>query len=153
MKLLTDPTPLLATKLIHAVTLLTALTAIWSQVGCSSTGQQNIEAQKALFESYPPAEQQLIESGQVAVGFDQDKVRMAYGDPDKVRTATNQNGTRLIWEYTQIKPPRPYLHAGVSLRRGFDTGIGITASPDRKKIVRRVAFGPDGTVSSFESFD
>ncbi|ADE55135.1 hypothetical protein [Coraliomargarita akajimensis] len=135
------------------IVLLPLLLSMLVLAGCSNSGSDNIEAHQALFDSYPPSDQQLIKSGQIAVGFDQDKVRMAYGDPDKVRNSTTQNGTKQIWEYTQIKAPRPYLHTGFSLRGGFNSGIGVTASPDRKKILRRVVFGPEGTVSKFESFD
>lgn len=40
----------------------------------------------------------MIRTGQVAVGFDQDMVHMALGDPSRETTVDTAAGKQVVWE-------------------------------------------------------
>lgn len=98
----------------------------------------------------------MIRTGQVAVGFDQDMVRMALGDPSREATIDTAAGKQVAWEYREIKPS-----LGVSLGGGIGTrgsgvgiGTGVGVSPDRTRLLKRVVFDRQtGKVSKIESYD
>ncbi|MDP4879451.1 MAG: hypothetical protein NWR36_06170, partial [Opitutales bacterium] len=91
-------------------------------IGCASTSKR-IDQNEALLKTYTPGEQRMIRTGQIAVGFDQDMVRMALGDPSREATVDTAAGKQVAWEYREIKPS-----LGVSLGGGIGTrgsGVGI----------------------------
>lgn len=123
---------------------------------CSSTSSR-ISKDETLFNTYTPAEKKMIRTGQVAVGFDQDQVRMALGDPDREATVENAGGKQIVWEYRNIKPSLGFsvgASTGSWSRSGVGTGVGVGVSPDRTKLLKRIVFDRlSGTVKSIQSFD
>lgn len=109
---------------------------------------------QALMNSYTSHERYLIRSGQIAVGFDTDQVRMAWGEPDSVRNSTNANGTSQVWEYHELEPDyRAISGAGATIKRGFDAGVGVVGNPVKPKLRKRVTFSPStNEVSQFQTF-
>ncbi len=82
-------------------------------VGCSTPAtriQKNLEAYNRL----PPAQQQLIKEGKIAMGFDQTAVMLALGEPDRVRERTDARGTSEVWVYTEWE-----TGSGAPLYTGF----------------------------------
>lgn len=75
-----------------------AAAVILALAGCS-TPASRIEKNPAVFATYTPAQQDLIKQGKVAVGFDQEAVRLALGDPDHERNRTTKDGNATIWSY------------------------------------------------------
>jgi hypothetical protein len=123
--------------------------------GCS-TPSQRIEEYGAQFNSYTAAEKRLIRSGQIAVGFDEDQVRMALGDPSHIKSDTRSSGTRYIWTYNQLEPDYNIFNSvGVSTRGGgVGAGIGIGGTPTRSKLRKRVVFERSNQrVSDFQTYD
>jgi hypothetical protein len=122
--------------------------------GCSTTNQRITENQ-SQFNSYTAAEKRLIRSGEIAVGFDEDQVRMALGDPSHIRSDTRSSGTRYIWEYNELKPDYNIFNSvGVSTRGGVGAGIGIGGTPTRSKLIKRIVFERSNQkVSEFQSFE
>ncbi len=124
--------------------------------GCTSTSssQQMSPQDQALFNSYTPHERYLIRSGKIDVGFDQDQVRMAWGEPDHVRSSTNANGTALVWEYHELEPNyRAISGAGATINRGFDAGVGVVGNPVKPTLRKRIHFDPNSSeVSQFQTF-
>lgn len=123
---------------------------------CSTTSKR-ISQDEALFNTYTPAEKKMIRTGQVAVGFDQDQVRMALGDPSREATVETASGKQIAWEYRDIKPSLG-LSVGASTgtwgHSGVGTGVGVDVSPDRTKLLKRIVFNRQtGTVESIQSFD
>ncbi|MDP4610462.1 MAG: hypothetical protein NWT02_04690 [Opitutales bacterium] len=124
-------------------------------IGCASTSKR-IDQNEALFKTYTPGEQRMIRTGQIAVGFDQDMVRMALGDPSREATVDTAAGKQVACEYREIKPS-----LGVSLGGGIGTrgsgvgiGTGVGVSPDRTRLLKRVIFDRQtGKVSKIESYD
>ena len=81
--------------------------------GCS-TPQSRINESPAVYARLTPAQQQLIREGKVALGFDAAMVKLALGDPDRVRERTEASGTTEIWSYVSYE-----MDDGMPLYRGY----------------------------------
>lgn len=81
--------------------------------GCS-TPEARINQNPEVFSKLSAGDQQLIREGKVAVGFTQEMVKLALGDPDKIYTRTDANGVNEAWSYTTYE-----TDAGVMLYRGY----------------------------------
>jgi hypothetical protein len=68
-------------------------------VGCS-TPETRIQKNPDAFARLTPAQQDMIRKGQVGVGFDESMVRLALGDPDRIRTRLTAAGATVSWIYT-----------------------------------------------------
>lgn len=137
----------LPTLAIISITLL--LTA------CSTTQNQRISQNEAAFNTYTPAERKMIRTGQIAVGFDPDMVRMALGDPSRETTVDSAAGKQIAWEYRQIKPSLGIgLSGGIGTRgSGLGIGTGVNVNPNNTKLLKRVIFDRHtGKVSQIESY-
>ncbi|MDQ8196087.1 hypothetical protein QEH59_16755 [Coraliomargarita sp. SDUM461004] len=123
---------------------------------CSTPQNQRISQNQAAFNTYTPAERQMIRTQQIAVGFDQDMVRMALGDPSHETTVDSAAGKQIVWEYRQIKPSMGIsLGGGVGSRgSGVGIGTGVNVNPNNTKLLKRVVFDRQtGKVSTFESYN
>lgn len=93
--------------------------------------------------------------GEIAVGFDQDQVRMALGDPSREATSDTASGKQIVWEYTEIKPKLGFsLGAATGTWKASGVGVGVTARPDKSKVIKRVIFDRvTGEVSKIDSYN
>jgi hypothetical protein len=66
--------------------------------GCS-TPETRIQKNPDTFARLTPAQQDLIKKGQVGLGFDETMVRLALGEPDRIRTRVSAEGTTVVWIY------------------------------------------------------
>lgn len=66
--------------------------------GCETT-ETRIKANPQLFSQLTPDQQQAIREGRVGIGFTPDMVKLALGDPDRVRIRTDAHGRSEIWNY------------------------------------------------------
>jgi outer membrane protein assembly factor BamE (lipoprotein component of BamABCDE complex) len=80
--------------------------------GCS-TIDSRINAQPQVFARLTPEQQALVKSGQVALGFDMDTVKLALGDPDHITIRTDAYGQTQVWHYLE------YESGGVMLYTGY----------------------------------
>lgn len=97
----------------------------------------------------------MIKAGQVAVGFDQDMVRLALGDPSRESTIATAAGKQIVWEYREIKPSIGFsIGGGIGSRgKGIGVGTGVGVSPNRTKLLKRIVFDRQtGEVSKVESY-
>lgn len=79
--------------------------------GCMSVQalrDERIEADRPLFNRYPPAIQKQIRLGQIDIGFTKDMVRLAWGMPDQIFRRTTRAKESVVWSYTQTRR-YPYL--------------------------------------------
>lgn len=137
-------------------TLTLAALALLLLTACSSTKSQRISQNEAAFNTYTPAERKMIRTGQVAVGFDQDMVRMALGDPSRESTVDTAAGKQIVWEYRKLKPT-----LGIGVGGGIGTGgsgvgigTGVGVSPNRTNLLKRIVFDRQtGKVAQVESYD
>jgi len=72
--------------------------------GCS-TPESRIRKNPAAFARLTPEQQDLIRKGQIAIGFDQEMVQLALGEPDHITTRTDTKGVSEIWSYTTYELP------------------------------------------------
>jgi len=81
--------------------------------GCS-TPEARIQKNPEIFAKLSPSDQQLIREGKVGLGFSPDMVKLALGDPDRVFTRTDAQGTNESWSYTTYE-----TDDGMLLYRGY----------------------------------
>ena len=121
--------------------------------GCA-TPESRIAKSPELFASLSATDQELIKQGKVSVGFSMEMVRLALGDPDRITTRTDANGTSEIWNYVTYETAEGvYLYRGFFHRPGYyhDTFFPYYLRyPDRReRDYFKVAF-VDGRVSVIE---
>ena len=87
--------------------------------GCVTGPKERIEQQSERFNRYSAQEKYLIRQGQIEVGFDQEQVRLAWGEPQRSRQETSAKGTLLVWEYTVLQPNYD-AYSNASIKRVFD---------------------------------
>jgi hypothetical protein len=97
----------------HIFPLLSLLAGLLLMAGCS-TPESRIAKQPELFNRLTPEQQQMIREGRVGVGFDMEMVKLALGDPDRVRERTDANGRTEIWSYVSYE-----ANDGMLLYRGW----------------------------------
>ena len=124
--------------------------------GCASSTNQRITRNEALFNTYTPAERKMIRTGQVAVGFDTDQVRMSLGDPSREATIETPTGKAVVWEYRELSPSLGIsLGGGIGTRgSGVGLGTGVGVNPNNTKLLKRITFDrKTGDVSRVESYN
>ena len=105
---------------------------------CSSTGKSSKEYPPKFYE-YSLAEQNLIRSGQIAVDFDENQVRMAWGNPSRIKT--NPNSNRYYWEYHELEARQNVLRqVGNAIARGSSPTAIASQDPFHNKISKRIVF-------------
>ncbi len=67
--------------------------------GCS-TPETRIQKNPDAFARLTPAQQDMIRKGQAGLGFDETMVRLALGEPDRIRTRVSAEGATVVWIYT-----------------------------------------------------
>ena len=125
-------------------------------VGCAAPQNKRISQEEARFNSYTPTERKLIRMGEVAVGFDQDQVRMALGWPSREKTVATGSGKNIVWEYRSLDPSVGLSIGGSVGSRGSGVGVGtgVGVSPNKTKLHKRITFDRQtGKVSRVESYD
>jgi len=103
------------------------LLALFFTAGCATTASR-IKDHQAAFDASPADVQAKIQAGQVAVGFSQEQVTMALGDPDRRYTRTTARGASEIWAYEDSKP-------------GFSLGLGVAGGGGSTSVGSGIAIG------------
>jgi outer membrane protein assembly factor BamE (lipoprotein component of BamABCDE complex) len=123
------------------------LTLLWL-AGCA-TPDTRIQKAPEVFARLTPEQQELVRQGNVAVGFSQDAVRLAMGEPDRKWIRTDSVGTREVWSYTTWENIR-----GQPLLSGWYAAGGpfyYLNYPDRKeREYLKVIFNNDAQVMEVE---
>jgi hypothetical protein len=117
-----------------------------------STPETRIAKQPELFNRLTPEQQQLIKEGRVGIGFDTEMVKLALGDPDRVRERIDASGRSEVWSYMTYES-----NDGVLLYRGwYHRGWGspyypyYMTVPGRRERSRDEVVFRDGKVVSVE---
>lgn len=71
----------------------------WLFVGCSSSPISRIDANRALYESWPLDVQQAVLDGRVIENMTPEQVEMAVGKPAEKTARNTRNGTEEVWVY------------------------------------------------------
>ena len=96
--------------------------------GCATTPADRIAQHQTVFNAWPAEVQAKIRAGQVAVGFTEEQVRMALGDPERVITRTTAQGVSLVWAYRRRGPHFSFGvgMAGGNGHTGYGAGVAMT---------------------------
>jgi hypothetical protein len=94
-----------------------------------------------------------LRMGKVDLGYDQDMVRIALGDPDETSTEVGENGETLMWGYTRSRPGVSIGLGGGSFGggSGMGGGVGMGSGP-KKDYVAIIEFQED-KVTNARYFD
>lgn len=123
-------------------------------VGCT-TPQSRIERNPEIFARLTPADQESIKKGEVNVGFDQDMVKLALGEPDRVRIRTDASGRSEVWSYVSYEGADGLLLYRGWYHRYYGWGDSFypyyLSYPSRREREHfRVVFDQSGKVSMIE---
>lgn len=81
--------------------------------GCS-TPDARIKRNPGAFDRCTPQQQELIRQGRVGIGFDQEMVKLALGEPDRITIRTEASGQSEVWNYVGYE-----TEGGVLLYTGY----------------------------------
>ena len=81
--------------------------------GCS-TPTTRINQNPEVFARLTPEQQDLIKQGKVAIGFDMPMVKLAVGEPDRIKVRTDAQGDSEVWSYVTYE-----ADDGMLLYRGY----------------------------------
>jgi len=84
-------------------------------VGCVTTPADRIARNQAAFASWTPEVQAIVRQGKIAIGFDQQQVSVALGNPDRSLTRTTAAGVEEVWIY---RSHRPRITVGIGMVGG-----------------------------------
>ncbi len=119
--------------------------------GCS-TPETRIAKQPEVFNRLTPDQQQMIREGRVGIGFDMEMVKLALGDPDRIRERTDSSGRSEVWTYVDYE-----TNDGMLLYRGwYHRGWGgplypyYMDVPSRRERSRDEVIFREGHVTSVE---
>ncbi|HWA11347.1 MAG TPA: hypothetical protein VG838_18050 [Opitutaceae bacterium] len=98
--------------------------------GCGSSQMSRIDANRALYESWPIDTQQAVLEGRVEPGMTKEMVRMAIGDPTEVTDRSAGNNEDEIWIYRKggddvVDPGMGMGGSGLSMG-GSLGGLGVS---------------------------
>lgn len=82
------------------------LIAAFTLSGCMTAQQlreRRIEKNHELFSTFSPDIQEKVRLGQIDIGFSQDMVRLAWGNPDRIYSRTTKDGVATVWTYTRMR--------------------------------------------------
>lgn len=119
-------------------------------VGCSSTPQDRISQNRSRYESFPAEVQRKITDGQVDVGFTEEMVTMALGEPGRKFRRADARGESEVWVYYKRKPQFGFGF-GVSSGGygGVSSGVSMSTAPNPHDEFQRVIF-QNGRVTEVE---
>lgn len=129
-----------------------AILALLVLAGCASTPQSRAARHPESFNRLPPAVQERVLEGQIALGDDEETVLLALGVPSRRVERLAAKGRTEIWIYE-----RPGLEAGFGFGLGHwgrhtrhGVHIETTLPPRRRELWCRVEF-QDGRVMRIDS--
>ncbi|MFH1498114.1 MAG: hypothetical protein ABII82_09850 [Verrucomicrobiota bacterium] len=118
--------------------------------GCQSTPEKRIAKNQTAFESMPAEVQLKIRKGEVAVGFTEQQVRLAKGEPDRIGRRTTGAGESVVWTYEKRSGG---LGFGLGIgggSGGLGGGVGVSTGGGRTDVDARVVF-EGGVVTAVEN--
>jgi hypothetical protein len=114
-------------------TLLIIAISVVLSTACASTPDSRISKKQSLFDTYPEEVQTNLRMGKVEVGYDEEMVRLALGEPDETSSEIDDTGETIVWGYTR---PGPGISVGLGGGRygggtGVGGGVGMGSGPTR----------------------
>ncbi|HTL68106.1 MAG TPA: hypothetical protein VL200_10630 [Lacunisphaera sp.] len=76
-----------------------ALLAALVVAGCTSSPMSRIDANRALYESWPFDIQEAVLNGKIVAGMNAEQVRMTLGEPSEITNRNGRKGPEEVWVY------------------------------------------------------
>jgi len=89
------------------------LLALLFLAGCASTPANRIQKNQELFDAFPVANQARIRGGEIDLGFTQDMVRIALGEPQRTMIRQTAQSKQIIWLYLDVIQRYERQHADI----------------------------------------
>ena len=116
-------------------------------LACAGTDSRIAESED-VFDSYPEEVQQKIRAGEIAVGFSEEQVLMALGEPDRRTQVTAEDAAAEVWTWRRSVPG---VGIGSGSRRGrVGIGTGVTLGEGARSEDEMVVELVNGRVTRFE---
>lgn len=117
---------------------------------CSTPGSR-ADRYREQFDSWPPEVQDNVMAGRIDIGYTTEQVWVAIGEPDRVSTRTDPDGTSETWHY-RSKEPRFSWGIGVGTGgRNSSVGVGVGTGREREVDYAVEVTFDRGQVSSIET--
>jgi hypothetical protein len=137
-----------------------ALTAACMLTGCMTAQhlrERRIAKNHELFNTFSPDIQEKVRLGQIDLGFSQDMVRLAWGNPDHVYIRTTKDGVATVWTYTRMRTYTQTEHMSIPVHITDKTGkrrieyssVWINRDTEEEYAVARVEF-TQGVITAIE---
>lgn len=141
-------------KTLRILTLVFATIGLLGLMSCS-TPEARISKNPEMFARLTPAQQEMIKKGEVGVGFDQEMVKLALGQPDRIVSRTDVNGTGEVWSYITYEAPDGFILYRGWYHRYYGWGDPLypyyMSYPGRRERDHlRIVFDTAGRVTSIE---
>ena len=98
-------------RTISLALVMAGLVAALVGAGCASPAAR-IRANPEAFARLTPEQQALVQAGHIALGFSEEAVRLALGDPDRLAVRTDADGQTAIWHYVTYEADGRMLFTG-----------------------------------------
>lgn len=120
---------------------------------CQSFPTDRISAHQADFNSWPPQVQAQVRQGLIQVGFTQEQVWMALGDPQTKSVAGPPGNVTEVWVYHRRAPRFGFGFGGASFGRGsaVEGGVAVNGLKLGQDVDGQVIF-TNGLVSNLQVF-
>ena len=112
---------------------LVLLTAMFAS-GCSSSPMSRIDANRALYESWPFEVQEAVLNGRVVIGMTPEMVQMVLGKPSEVMARAGKKGEEEVWIYKTGGGLDLLKNSNISLG-GSIGGVGSAPVEDEHDVV------------------
>jgi hypothetical protein len=130
--------------------LILTLSSLMLAMSCATTDSR-IAKRQTEFNSWPPDVQEKVRAGKVELGFTQEMVRVALGDPDRVISRTTERGISEGWVYRD-KGPHFSFGLGLGSAHGSTAmGAGMRVGDDFREDEKVRVMFENGKVSAIET--
>lgn len=147
-------------KLLAPLLSFLLLFALASCITSQQLRDRRIAANPETFNSFSPEIREKVRVGQIEMGFTEEMVRLAWGNPHQIYARTTEKGNAVVWTYSRTRtmtqtdrmtvPVRVYDRAGRSSIQYQNVWINRDTQQDYT--VARVEF-IGGMVSAIERLD
>lgn len=118
-------------------------------LACASPASRIADNQEA-FDAYPPEIQEKIRAGEIAVGFTEEQVVMALGEPDRKSQITGEDGVVDVWTWRKSVPGIGFGLGTGSYGGRVGVGTGVTVGQGARSEDETVVEFVNGRVKRFE---
>jgi hypothetical protein len=130
--------------------LILTLSSLMLAMSCATTDSR-IAKRQTEFNSWPPDVQEKVRAGKVELGFTQEMVRVALGDPDRVISRATEHGVSEGWVYRD-KGPHFSFGLGLGSAHGSTAmGAGMRVGDDFREDEKVRVMFENGKVSAIET--